>query len=751
MNYSFMSNNASPPGVTYTMGRPITPTLTNTSPSTTKNSQSAKYGSGNNEELMDSNKAGVGIFFAPKEGNKNIVFVKSIVKGTSADREGTVQVGDIIQEVDGVEVKGSAMSELRSLILGEIGTFVTLQFLRESADGELFEYKVSLIRGNASFFSQLKEKVRLQEEVDRIRLAYKSAEETREDLRAKLSMLENDTNSDRSEIDELRRLLRTTEERLHSLQYSVSQYRREKQEIETRVIAAKEQRDQDMRSLEQLRGWLTQAQDKLANAHQSLESTRKNKLEQENYLQSEINKRSSLEQEESELKRRMEAEYVSPLAVYEKTCRDTQAEIEEIIRKREMIQSRISRNLQQKNKVLRFLILNQMLQEAEEARSNIDSARAEKENKNKNIQAEIMEVEEQIKKREKIIDDLKQKLENERERMENALRFEQESRAEENARYRKSENELQKRLNSTKDEYRRTKEDLDTKQSKFEENAMRMGQENKSLEAALQAEESLAEALRERIAVLRDHLYKIEEEKNKVHVDLSGAQNRLKDAEAEKARALERERQMSEELERETAKEPEKIEAMEVLKMQLEDARIDKEKQLYEAKVQERMLSLENGDLQHVLERAYEDGRKIVDKERMRMQSDNDFKRSHEELHKQWEMLHKSQVTSLDLLHILLPTLCSRLELTGRDFEDYSREAFIFPDTAPKTSRPLEVPPSNNTPVKMAYSSLQSSSNNGYVTSSPSMATYYNSTPVTSTIRHLVQESSFSNDNGSFI
>ena len=40
--------------------------------------------------------------------------------------------------------------------------------------------------------------------------------------------------------------------------------------------------------------------------------------------------------------------------------------------------------------------LNQMLQEAEEARSNIDSARAEKENKNKNIQAEIMEVEEQV-------------------------------------------------------------------------------------------------------------------------------------------------------------------------------------------------------------------------------------------------------------------------------------------------------------------------------------------------------------------
>eukprot|EP00960_Hanusia_phi_P074570 768269-Hanusia_phi.AAC.4 len=240
MNYSFVSTNSSPPGITYSMGRPITPnSFVQTSPGSTKNTQSAKYGSGNNEDLMDSNKAGVGIFFAPKESNKNIVYVKSIVKGTSADREGTVQVGDIIQEVDGVEVKGSAMSDLRALILGEIGTFVTLQFMRESADGGWFEYKVSLIRGNASFFSQLKEKVRLQEEVDRIRIAFKSAEETREDLRAKLSMLENDTNSDRGEIDELRRLLRTTEERLHSLQYSVSQYRREKTDLSARVQAAK--------------------------------------------------------------------------------------------------------------------------------------------------------------------------------------------------------------------------------------------------------------------------------------------------------------------------------------------------------------------------------------------------------------------------------------------------------------------------------------------------------------------------------
>jgi C-terminal processing protease CtpA/Prc len=45
-------------------------------------------------------------------------------------REGTVQVGDIIKFVDGQSVEKSELSVLRALVLGEVGTFVTLGFER---------------------------------------------------------------------------------------------------------------------------------------------------------------------------------------------------------------------------------------------------------------------------------------------------------------------------------------------------------------------------------------------------------------------------------------------------------------------------------------------------------------------------------------------------------------------------------------------------------------------------------------------
>ena len=105
--------------------------------------------------------AGVGIFFKNQEHDAEKLYVHNITKGGSADREGSVQVSDRLLSVDGQPVFGSDRETLRNLILGEKGTFVTLQFVREQ-DGELFQYSVSLMRGNAAYFSQLKEKNNMQ-------------------------------------------------------------------------------------------------------------------------------------------------------------------------------------------------------------------------------------------------------------------------------------------------------------------------------------------------------------------------------------------------------------------------------------------------------------------------------------------------------------------------------------------------------------------------------------------------------------
>eukprot|EP00960_Hanusia_phi_P011438 333778-Hanusia_phi.AAC.3 len=72
--------------------------------------------------------AGVGIFF--QQENDGNVYVKTIVSGGAAEREGTVSVGDVIVAVDDREVVGEPLAVLRNLILGQQGTTVKLTFQR---------------------------------------------------------------------------------------------------------------------------------------------------------------------------------------------------------------------------------------------------------------------------------------------------------------------------------------------------------------------------------------------------------------------------------------------------------------------------------------------------------------------------------------------------------------------------------------------------------------------------------------------
>ncbi len=88
------------------------------------------------------------------------------MKGGSADREGTIRIGDILRHIDGQPLTDRSLADLRSLVLGEIGTFITFGFeRRDGIDGQLYTYDISLMRGNADFFAQLKLKHQLAQEV----------------------------------------------------------------------------------------------------------------------------------------------------------------------------------------------------------------------------------------------------------------------------------------------------------------------------------------------------------------------------------------------------------------------------------------------------------------------------------------------------------------------------------------------------------------------------------------------------------
>jgi hypothetical protein len=92
---------------------------------------------------------GVGIFFE-KNDDDGFVFVRSIVKGGSAERDGTVQVGDRILSVDDRSVAGESLAALRPLVIGPQGSAVKMKFSRQSSNGGAQDIIVSLIRSAQS-------------------------------------------------------------------------------------------------------------------------------------------------------------------------------------------------------------------------------------------------------------------------------------------------------------------------------------------------------------------------------------------------------------------------------------------------------------------------------------------------------------------------------------------------------------------------------------------------------------------------
>jgi len=74
------------------------------------------------------------------------VFIKSVVPGGACDRDGAVQVGDTVLSVNGENVVGLSVAEIRERIVGPIGSEVAVA-LESGATGQIYERV--LVRGNA--------------------------------------------------------------------------------------------------------------------------------------------------------------------------------------------------------------------------------------------------------------------------------------------------------------------------------------------------------------------------------------------------------------------------------------------------------------------------------------------------------------------------------------------------------------------------------------------------------------------------
>jgi len=143
--------------------------------------------------------AGVGIFFQ-QDSDTNEVFVKTIVKGGSADRSGVLRVGDVVVRVDHDNVEGQPLSTLRSRILGSQGSYVTLGFRRREGT-ETTYYDVPLMRGSPEYFESLKATQPLQEEIERLRRHNAHLEAQRVQDAAELQRFRAHMETQRQEFD----------------------------------------------------------------------------------------------------------------------------------------------------------------------------------------------------------------------------------------------------------------------------------------------------------------------------------------------------------------------------------------------------------------------------------------------------------------------------------------------------------------------------------------------------------------------
>jgi len=89
-------------------------------------------------------KVGIGAYFQRSAIDTNGLAVKSLLKGSPAERCGKIAVGDIVLEVNGDNVYGKKLAELAQVLLGPPGSSVQMTF---KSIGGGSEYTVKLDRG----------------------------------------------------------------------------------------------------------------------------------------------------------------------------------------------------------------------------------------------------------------------------------------------------------------------------------------------------------------------------------------------------------------------------------------------------------------------------------------------------------------------------------------------------------------------------------------------------------------------------
>ena len=151
---------------------------------------------------------GCGIGLRVEKNAAGELFVAAVNENGSADRDGTIRVGDLLSIVDGINVENFSLMQLRPLFLGAKGTYVRLGMKRwvNLADDDPVEkrdlatFQLELVRGDPLFFLGGENKA-LSAKVQQLKKQVVEAELELDGLRGVLKQAEGRSKLTRKEID----------------------------------------------------------------------------------------------------------------------------------------------------------------------------------------------------------------------------------------------------------------------------------------------------------------------------------------------------------------------------------------------------------------------------------------------------------------------------------------------------------------------------------------------------------------------
>uniref|UniRef100_A0A6U2E2N2 PDZ domain-containing protein n=3 Tax=Hemiselmis andersenii TaxID=464988 RepID=A0A6U2E2N2_HEMAN len=105
-------------------------------------------------EVEAADKVGVGVIF--RKDAYGLFHVLTMTKGGPAETSNVIEVGDVIMEINGRQLVGMSLSQLKHFVMGPVGTPVKLVFERPRGPSSE-RYEVTLFRGNLKITTNLDE------------------------------------------------------------------------------------------------------------------------------------------------------------------------------------------------------------------------------------------------------------------------------------------------------------------------------------------------------------------------------------------------------------------------------------------------------------------------------------------------------------------------------------------------------------------------------------------------------------------